>query len=139
MVRRYYTVLDDVLARYWAAPETRLSESPLIDEVLVLLHPDAEWDALHREKPYRGAQDALRGVEDWLEAGEEWRVQIEELTDAERGQVLAVLRVSIRGRGSRIPIDQRIFTVLSIRDGKIGRIVDHTERQDALEAAGLSA
>lgn len=63
MVRRCYTVLDDVLARYWAAPDMRFSESPLVEEVLPLLHPDAEWDALHWEKPYRGSEEALLGVE----------------------------------------------------------------------------
>jgi ketosteroid isomerase-like protein len=138
IVRRYYAVLDDVLRRYWAAPDTEFSESPLVDEVLPLLHPDAEWDAMHREEPYRGGDEALRGVEDWLEAGEEWRVHIEDLTDAGEDRVLAVLRVSIRGRGSRIPIDQRIFTVVTVTDGKVSRIADHTEREDALKAAGLS-
>jgi ketosteroid isomerase-like protein len=139
LVRRYYTALDDVLARYWAAPDTALSEFHLVEEALVFLHPEVEWDAMHREEPYRGAQEALSGAEDWVEAGEEWRVQVEELTDADRDQVLAVLRVSIRGRESGIPIDQRIFTVLRISDGKISRIADYTERRDALEAAGLSS
>lgn len=41
-----------MLERYWAAPDVPFSESPLVEEVLALLHPDAEWDALHREKPY---------------------------------------------------------------------------------------
>jgi ketosteroid isomerase-like protein len=138
IVRRYYGVLDNVLERYWAAPDTQFSESPLVEEVLALLQPDAEWDAIHREKPYRGGEEALRGVEDWLEAGEEWRVKVEDLTDAAEKRVLAVLRVSIRGRGSRVPIDQRIFTVLSVSEGRISAIADYTERQDALEAAGLS-
>src|SRR5215217_1547681 len=126
IVRRYYGVLDDVPERYWAAPDTKFSESPLVEEVLPLLHPDAEWDAMHREQPYRGIEEALHGVEDWLEAGEEWRVQIEDLTDAGEGAVLAVLRVSIRGRGSRVPIDQRIFTVLTVSDGRIKGIADYT-------------
>jgi ketosteroid isomerase-like protein len=138
IVRRYYTVLDDVLRRYWEAPDTPFAESPLVDEVLPLLQADAEWDAMHREEPYRGHEEALRGVEDWLEAGEEWRVQIEELTEAGEDQVLAVLRVSIRGRGSQVSVDQRIFTVVRVGEEKISRIADYTERRDALEAAGLS-
>ena len=70
------------------------------------------------------------GVEDWLEAGEEWRVQVEDVTEAEDGRVFATLRVSIRGRGSRLPIDQRIFTVLTVSDCLISAIADHTERGD---------
>jgi ketosteroid isomerase-like protein len=46
--------------------------------------------------------------------------------------------VVARGRGSGVPVDQRVFSVLTVRDGKVARIDDHTERADALEAAGLS-
>jgi ketosteroid isomerase-like protein len=137
IVRRYYAALDSVLERYWAAPEGPFSESPLVEQLLVPLDPEVEWRALHREEPYRGHEEALRGVEEWLEAGDEWRVETEEVTEAGEGRVLAVHHVSITGRGSRIPIDQRIFTVVTVSDGKIRAISDYTERRDALAAAGL--
>jgi ketosteroid isomerase-like protein len=60
------------------------------------------------------------------------------LTDASDDRVVATLRVSIRGRGSGVPIDQRIFTIIRIRDGKVRSIADYTDRQRALHAAGLS-
>jgi ketosteroid isomerase-like protein len=65
-------------------------------------------------------------------------VEIEELTDAGGDRVLASLRVSIRGRGSQLSVDQRIFALVSVNEGKISRVADYTERQDAFEAAGLS-
>jgi ketosteroid isomerase-like protein len=138
IVRSYYAALDSVLERYWAAPDTRISDAPFTEDVLVLLHPDFEWDAMHREEPYRGREGALQGAEDWLEPAEEWRVEVEELTDAGEDRVLAVLRVYIRGRGSGVPIDQRIFAIARVADGKIRGIADFTERRDALAAAGLA-
>jgi ketosteroid isomerase-like protein len=42
-----------------------------------------------------------------------------------------------RGQGSGIEIDGRYFNVLTVRNGKIVRKVEFTQRSDALEAAGL--
>jgi ketosteroid isomerase-like protein len=80
----------------------------------------------------------VRATEDWVEAGDEWRLEAEDLIPAAGGLVLTVLRVSIRGSGSGVPVEQRLYTVCGIRDGKIARIHDFLDRKDALEAAGLS-
>ena len=53
-------------------------------------------------------------------------------------QALATLGVSIRRRGSGVPLGQRLFSIVRVCDGKIIGIADHTERHRALEAAGLS-
>jgi ketosteroid isomerase-like protein len=77
-------------------------------------------------------------VEDWLEAGEDWRVAMEDVAPAGEHQVLAFLRVSIRGKGSGVPIEQRLYTLVTMRGTKVLRIADFTDRALALEAAGLT-
>ncbi len=52
--------------------------------------------------------------------------------------VLCVSQNSIRGKDSGLAVDQRIFTLVTVRKGQIAAISDFTERRDALEAVGLS-
>jgi ketosteroid isomerase-like protein len=41
------------------------------------------------------------------------------------------------GKRSGVSFDQRVFTVVTLRDGKLIQMDDFTERSQALEAAGL--
>ncbi len=43
-----------------------------------------------------------------------------------------------RGRGSGVEVDARFYDVYTLRNGKIVRVDEFAEREDALEAAGLS-
>ena len=138
IVRRYFQVLDSVLERYAASENVPISDSPLIEEAFALLDEEAEWDAFLRAEPFRGRGQILVAVEDWLEAGEDWRVAIEDLAAAGEHRVLAFLRVSIRGKGSGVPIEQRLYTLVTVRGTKVSRIADFTDRALALEAAGLT-
>jgi ketosteroid isomerase-like protein len=63
---------------------------------------------------------------------------MEELIDGTGDRVLAMARVVARGKGSGAPVLQPIFSAFTVRNGKVARIEDHTERADALEAAGVS-
>jgi ketosteroid isomerase-like protein len=138
IVRRYFETLDSVLERYWQAPEGSISDSPLLDEVFAQLAPEAEWDSFLQQEPYRGRNEILAAVEDWLDAGENWRVALGEVRDAGDGRVLAILKPSFRGKGSGISIDAPLYTLATVRDGKVTRIADYADRSEALEAAGLS-
>ena len=60
----------------------------------------------------------------------------EEFVDA-GDRVVVALHLRGRGRGSGVEIDARFFDVYTIRDGKIVRMDEFTERFAALEAAGL--
>jgi hypothetical protein len=42
-----------------------------------------------------------------------------------------------RGRGSGVETDARFYGVYTVRDAKIVRMDEFTERSEALEAAGL--
>ena len=82
--------------------------------------------------------DAIRDVMGELEESfEEISVEAEEISEAPEGEIVVVLRISGRGRGSRIELDNRIGHVWTFRDDKAVRMVAYEEPADALKAAGL--
>jgi ketosteroid isomerase-like protein len=88
------------------------------------------------EAPSHGP-DAVRDYyERWESSWEELKVTTEEFIDAgDRVVVTALFRG--RGRGSGIMVETRFYELYTLRDGKIVRLDEFTERAEALEAAGL--
>lgn len=138
VVRGYFEVFNKWLASYWSDPERALDESPGLDAVFARLDPEAEWDWPLSPETFRGREQLLQAVADWLETVSHWRIDVEDLIEGSQGRVLLVGRVVARGKGSGAPIHQPIFTAVTVRNGKIARIDDHTEKAKAVEAAGLS-
>jgi ketosteroid isomerase-like protein len=82
--------------------------------------------------------DAMRAdYERWASAFEEFRVTFEEIIDA-GDQVVVVAYHHGRGRTSGVNVDTRFYEVYTLREGKVWRVDEYTERDEALEAAGLS-
>src|SRR3954462_2501665 len=103
LVSRYWRCLDRALESHWAQPDSPVSKSLEREGVFDLFQPDAEWISTFGSDTFQGGEQVLRGLDDWLDSGDEWRVEAEELIVAPNDQVLAVVRVSIRGRGSGVP------------------------------------
>jgi ketosteroid isomerase-like protein len=137
VVWSYFEALNEWLTSYWSDPEQPLKQSVGLEEVFDHLDPEAEWDWPLSPETFRGREQLLQAVADWMEAVSDWRVDIEELIDGSRDRVLLIGRVLARGKGSGVPIVQPIFTAVTVRDGKVVRIEDHTDRARALAAAGL--
>jgi ketosteroid isomerase-like protein len=82
--------------------------------------------------------DAMRAdMERWASAFDELKVTVEEIIDA-GDQVVVVAHHQGRGRASGVEVDTRFYEVYTLREGKVSRVDEYTERADALEAAGLS-
>ena len=82
--------------------------------------------------------DAMRAdMERWASAFDELTVTIEEIIDA-GGRVVVVAHHQGRGKASGVEVDTRFYEVYSLREGKVSRVDEYTERGEALEAAGLS-
>jgi ketosteroid isomerase-like protein len=82
--------------------------------------------------------DAIRdNFEHWKGAWEELEVTVEELIDA-GDRVFVTAHHRGRGRGSGVQVDTRLYTVYTLRDGKVLRTDEYADRAEALEAAGLS-
>ena len=94
--------------------------------------------ALFLTKPVYQGHEGVRQF--WREALSVFGVikfEVEELIDA-GDQILAVLRESEVGRASGVPVKTTHLAVYTFADGKVIQMQLFDDRQQALEAAGLS-
>lgn len=107
---------------------------------LELLDPDVEWVpilAVLEGRVYRGHADVRRWIEDLATDWEFFEVHPEELDDL-GDRVLVSGHWRARGRASGVELDNQPGTWLyEIRDGKVVSMLTFTDRDEALEAAGL--
>jgi ketosteroid isomerase-like protein len=106
-----------------------------------LYDPEIEWEDV---SGLWGDWGTRRGFEDvqaawlaWFEAFEHVEFDIEEILAADH-DVLTSIRVSGRGRGSGLQVEQSIAVVWTVRDRRVVRVRGYRERNKALEAAGLA-
>jgi ketosteroid isomerase-like protein len=109
-------------------------------EAEAIFDPQVVMNPIHEgldEEPAYGP-DAMRDDwKRWASAFEELNVTFEEIIDA-GDQVLVVAHHHGRGRKSGVIVDARYYEVYTLRDGKVSRVDEYSERDEALEAAGLS-
>ena len=111
-----------------------------IDAALKNVSPDAEYDVSRALGPVHGI---FRGLDEirksWEEFSEPWESQHWEVDEfIEHGEHVATpITNHLRGRDG-IEVQARVAFLWTIRDGMVIRACFYQERQDALEAAGLS-
>jgi ketosteroid isomerase-like protein len=105
-------------------------------EAEAIFDPDVVLNPID-EGPSHGPDEMRYDWERWASAFEELRVTFEEIMDA-GDQVVVVAHHEGRGQGSGIEVDARFYEVYTLREGKVSRVDEYTEREEALEAAGLS-
>ena len=86
---------------------------------------------------WEGHEEVRQFWRDALSAWGEIDFKVEELTDA-GDRVLAVLREREVGRASGVPVETTHLAVWTLAHGKVVRMQVFDDRQQALEAAGLS-
>jgi len=106
-----------------------------LDGVFALADPHVVMVTLEEGALY--GQDAVRrNHERWIETWEEAEATVEEAIGV-RDHVFVVGRLRGRGRASGVEVEQRLYDVYTLRNGKILHVEEFRERSDALEAAGL--
>jgi ketosteroid isomerase-like protein len=75
---------------------------------------------------------------DWLAQWENYRVIGDEFRDAGDDKVFVGGRQAATGHQSGVEVESPGFTVFTFRGGKVVELFTHYDRQEALEAAGLS-
>jgi ketosteroid isomerase-like protein len=144
LVRRHFEVTERAFAAYWQGPRSvadslRAGEvRPEIADAMRYFHPNIEWKSALIGITARGYEGMAHGVDQFLDAAQDYRVNVLEVTDLGDSQVLAVLRVAMKGKASDIAVNATIFSIVTVEDGLIIRMDEHLERAEALEAAGLS-
>ena len=125
---------EDAMTRY---------EAPL----LPLIHPTFE---VILDPGYAGLSDTtsgrnLRGVDafremwrDWMSAWESFRLDVEELRPLVDSRVLALVDMHARPKAGRTEMSLRGAAIWTLIDGQVSRIQIFLDREEALEAAGLS-
>jgi ketosteroid isomerase-like protein len=79
----------------------------------------------------------MRYMQGWMDVFEAWNIEPEKIFES-GDQVAVFINRRLRPKGSSAEIETRGGSLLTIRDGKIVRVVWFTTRHEALEAAGLS-
>ena len=86
---------------------------------------------------YRGREAVLGWMKEWAEAWEEIEYKAEEFTDAGDTVVVGVLYDG-RGKGSGVRTEGRFWYVFKYRNARLRRWELYPDRDQALEAVGLS-
>jgi ketosteroid isomerase-like protein len=106
-----------------------------VDEALTLADPDIVWNPA--EEAATHGHDAVRdSLVRWKSEWDDYELLPEGFEDV-GDCVVAAVRLRGRGRGSGIAVDARFYDVYTLRQGKILRMDQFTQRSEALEAVGL--
>jgi ketosteroid isomerase-like protein len=106
-----------------------------VDEALTYAGPDIVWNPIE-EFPTQGHDAVRASLARWKAEWHDYKVMPEEFVDM-GDRVVVTVRLRGRGRGSGVEIDARFYDVYTLRDGKIVRMDQFTQRSEALEAVGL--
>ena len=109
------------------------------DALFRLCHPDFEWESDPRVPNagvYRGREQVQRVIEDQAAPFDRTTTEPEELLPT-GDQVVALVRVRRRPRGTTAELNLAIAHLWTIREGKAARCQAFAERERALEATGL--
>jgi ketosteroid isomerase-like protein len=103
-----------------------------VDEALTYADPGIVWNPIE-ELPTTGHGAVRASLARWKAEWDDYRVIPEEFVDM-GDSVLVTVCLRGRGRGSGVEIDARFYDVYTVRDRKIVRMDQFTERSEALEA-----
>ncbi len=109
------------------------------DALSAELDPEVEYAPVEEHATFHGREAFTEYAKGWLEAWETFLAEAEEIEITRAGdRVFIAMRFRGSGKGSGVEIDDRFFWDGELRGGRLYRISEYTDRQEALEAAGLS-
>ena len=101
------------------------------------IRPGVDVPNTDLEDAYYGAEGFLEFLGRMSESFEEVRWEPEEFIDA-GDDVVVLIRMTAKGRGSGVEIVRPIAHICSMRNGRLARHVTYWDRAGAFKAAGLS-
>jgi ketosteroid isomerase-like protein len=106
--------------------------------------PDLVWDTTTFApsglvlKKCVGVDEANRWLAQWTEAFEDWSIEVEETFEA-GDRVVVFVRQHATAKHGGPKVEMRFAQVWTFRNGLLTRMEMYADRDEALEAAGLSA
>jgi ketosteroid isomerase-like protein len=101
-----------------------------------LIAPDIVWNPAEEAESH-GVEGVSAYMERWENEWDELETSAEEFIDA-GDRVVVTVYFRGRGKASGIEVDARFWEVYTLRDGRITRMDEFTERAEALAAAGIA-
>jgi ketosteroid isomerase-like protein len=141
LVRRTFAALERAFDAYWRDPRPIVKAMdagelwPEWEEWFEYVHPEIVWQTVFLGDTFHGHRECVRVWDDYLRWADDYRATLEETEDLGGEHVYAVVALSGRGKHSGARMEARFYDVLTIRDGKIGRLEEYTSRDEALEAS----
>jgi len=104
--------------------------------------PNFVWDMSNfhgwpEQQLYEGVVGAEAFLTDWTAAWDEWELDVEDVRDAGE-KVVVLVRQRGRSKTAGMPVDMSFAQVWTIRDGEQTRMEMYSDRDEALNAAGLT-
>jgi ketosteroid isomerase-like protein len=116
-----------------------------VDAVLELCHDDVEIykdpsvvEVVSALTP-RGRERVAHYLTGWLDSWDMYEPRVAGLREAGDDEVVVLVDVLARGRGSQFDIEEEIADVLMFRDGLLAQLRLHVTRDAALRDAGLAS
>jgi ketosteroid isomerase-like protein len=103
--------------------------------------PSIEWDmsgvvGWAEQQVYR-AHEVMEFLSTWADSWREWRFDLEDVRDAPGDNVFVAIHERGIGVDSAASVDQHRYFAVIVREGRIVRARMFSDRDDAIEAAGL--
>ena len=106
-----------------------------------LLHPDAVFHSAITNvvgETFHGRDQILGVFDRWEEEWSEIRWEVDELIDVDESRVVTFHKVIATGRASGIETVRELGGLIEIRDGRVISQWIYLDRNEALQAAGLT-
>lgn len=107
------------------------------------LGPDIVWygtvGGLDEHHVYRGAQQVAESVAESVTTWEKLVFEVERYIDSGDGRVIVLFHEIARSWHSSVEMETRTAVIYTVRDGKVVEVRGYMNRDEALEAAGVSA
>jgi ketosteroid isomerase-like protein len=111
-----------------------------LDGLMPLLDEKIEWRN-PEDSPTAGVWHGHQGVRDWFaeirESFDELRFMPDEFKELPDGRVLVLLRAGVMAKQSGVAMEVPFAHLITVRDGLLTYFQMYSDRQRALEAAGL--
>jgi ketosteroid isomerase-like protein len=86
---------------------------------------------------FQGPDGLVAALGELRGAFDDLRFELEDVSEAPDGRFVEVIRVRGRGKGSGLEMDNRIAWLVTLREGKISRLVVYEEPAEAFDAVGI--
>jgi ketosteroid isomerase-like protein len=109
-----------------------------LEAALEVCHPEVEFPSLMAQleaRPFTGHEGIRRYFREIDATWDEWHVEVEEIVPVPDGNVVIVMRTSMRGKESGLPFTERIGHEWEFKDDKLWRAKLYRDPHEALRIA----